>query len=90
MTYFNSLKIMSLNCDTKREEEKKKKVKNTIRNIVESCAKHHKTNKQTKLQEVELDPISRLDAATFVCLSKENTWISNVIYCGLCVLNCER
>jgi hypothetical protein len=29
MTYFNSLKIMSLNCDAKKEEEKKK---NTIRN----------------------------------------------------------
>ena len=25
MTYFNSLKIMSLNCDAKKEEEKKKK-----------------------------------------------------------------
>jgi hypothetical protein len=29
MTYFNSLKIMSLICDAKKEEEKKK---NTIRN----------------------------------------------------------
>jgi hypothetical protein len=28
-TYFNSLKIMSLNCNAKKEEEKKK---NTIRN----------------------------------------------------------
>ena len=25
ITYFNSLKIMSLNCDAKKEEEKKKK-----------------------------------------------------------------
>ena len=25
MTYFNSLKIMSLNCDSKKEEEKKNK-----------------------------------------------------------------
>ena len=34
MTYFNSLKIMSLNCDAKKEEEKKK---NTIRYILIIC-----------------------------------------------------
>ena len=31
MTDFNSLKIMSLNCDAKKEEKKKK---NTIRNTI--------------------------------------------------------
>ena len=40
MTYFNSLKIMSLNCDAKNEEEKKKNKKNPIRNKLKKiCTK---------------------------------------------------
>ena len=44
-TYFNSLKIMSLNCNVKKEEEKKK---NTIRNKFKKICTKQGVNLRTR------------------------------------------